>query len=277
MLKNWNLQLKIGVPVLLAFLIIGFVFPLFMEGTPLDWGTYPKNRGPSTAHLLGTTSLGQDTFWMLVMSIRNSFVIGLLVALFATLIGVLVGLFSGFRGGLIDRAITLIIDTFIVIPQLPILILMGSLLKGRTSVLAISTILVLINWPWPGRQARAMAMSLRERDFIDTARFSGQGTFSIIIREIFPFVSGWSLANFVNTILVAIQAESSLAVIGLSNNSEATLGTMIYWANQYQAMLAGNWWWIGSPVAAITLIFVSLFLTLSGAQQRNAYRRGKSL
>lgn len=277
MLKTWNFQLKCGVLVLGAFLIIGFVFPYFMPGDPLEWGAFSKNRGPTAKHILGTTSLGQDTFWMLVLSIRNSFIIGLLVAFFATIIGVLVGLFSGFKGGLLDRAITLVTDTFIVIPSLPILILMGSLLKGRTSVLAISAILVLFNWPWPARQARAMAMSLRERDFIDTARFSGQSALGIIAREIFPFVSGWSLANFVNTILVAIQVESSLAVIGLSNNSEATLGTMIYWANQYQAMLAGNWWWIGSPVVAITLIFVSLFLTLSGAQKRNAYRRGKSL
>lgn len=277
MLKNWNLQLKLGVLILAVFLIAGFVFPFFMDGDPLEWGAFMKNRGPSAKHYLGTTSLGQDTFWQLVMSIKNSFIIGIIVAFFATLIGVLVGLVAGFKGGITDRAVTILTDTFIVIPSLPILILLGSLLKGRTSVLVISAILVLFNWPWPARQARAMALSLRERDFIDTARFSGQSLFNIITREIFPFVSGWALANFVNTILVAIRTESSLAVIGLSNNSEATLGTMIYWANQYQAMLAGNWWWIGSPIAAITLIFVSLFLTLSGYQKYNAYKRGKSL
>ncbi len=276
-MKNWNWQLRIGVIVLTVLMVLGFVFPYFMQGNPVEWGAFMKNRTPSSAHILGTTSLGQDTFWQLVLSIKNSFIIGIVVAFFATLIGVLVGLFAGFKGGLIDRAVTLLTDTFIVIPSLPILILLGSLLKGRTSVVVISTILVLFNWPWPARQARAMAMSLRERDFIDTARFSGQGLFNIITREILPFVSGWTLANFINTILAAIRTESSLAVIGLSNNSEATLGTMIYWANQYQAMLAGNWWWIGSPIVAITLIFVSLFMTLSGAQKYNAYKRGKFL
>lgn len=276
-MKNWNMQLKLGVIILTALVALGFVVPLFMEGNPVAWGAFMKNRPPTSAHILGTTSLGQDTFWQLVLSIRNSFIIGVLVAFFATLIGVLVGLFAGFKGGLWDRGVTLLIDTFIVIPSLPILILLGSLLKGRTSVLVISTILILFNWPWPARQARAMALSLRERDFIDTARFSGQSLFHIITREILPFVTGWAMANFVNTILAAIRIESSLAVIGLSNNSEATLGTMIYWANQYQAMLAGNWWWIGSPIVAITLIFVSLFMTLSGAQKYSAYKRGKHL
>ena len=276
-MKNWNLQLKIGVLILAFLLVAGFIAPYFMQGNPVEWGAFMKNRTPSSSHWLGTTSLGQDTFWQLVLSIKNSFVIGIIVAFFATVIGVLVGLFAGFTGGLIDRAVTLLIDTFIVIPSLPILILLGSLLKGRTSVLVISIILVLFNWPWPARQARAMALSLRERDFIDTARFSGQSLFHIITREILPFVSGWAFANFVNTILAAIRTESSLAVIGLSNNAEATLGTMIYWANQYQAMLAGNWWWIGSPIVAITLIFVSLFMTLSGAQKYSAYRRGKHL
>lgn len=274
-MKHWNLQLKIGVSVLALALIVGFVLPLFHQGNPAEWGTYLKNQDPSAEHWFGTTSLGQDIFWLLAESIKNSFIIGLVVAAFATVIGVIVGLIAGFKGGWIDRMVTLLMDTFIVIPSLPILILLGSLLKGRASVWSISVVLIIFNWPWPARQARAMALSLRERDFIDTAFFSGESLFRIITREILPFVTGWSLANFVNTILAAIRTESSLAVIGMSNNAAATLGTMIYWANQYQAMLAENWWWIGAPVVAIVLIFVSLFLTLSGAQQYFALKRGK--
>jgi peptide/nickel transport system permease protein len=61
----------------------------------------------------------------------------------------------------------------------------------------------------------------------------------------------------------------------MSSNATATLGTMIYWANQHQAMLAGRWLWVGSPVVAIALIFISLFLTMTGYQQYSALRRGK--
>ncbi|MFC5452910.1 ABC transporter permease [Paenibacillus aestuarii] len=274
-MKNWNLRLKIGVFVIVIFLILGFILPLFNSGNPMEWGTYPKNLKPSAAHWFGTTNLGQDTFWLLAKSIQNSFIIGLLVAFFATVIGAILGLLAGFKGGFLDRLITLLTDSFIVIPSLPILILLGTMLKGRASLLYIAIILIIFNWPWPARQLRAMALSLREREFISTALFSGMGTFKIIVKEIFPFVAGWSIANFVNTILVAIGSESGLAVIGMSSNEKATLGTMIYWANQHQAMLAGRWWWIGSPVIAIALIFIALFLTMTGYQQYSALRRGK--
>ena len=273
--KDWSLQLKVGSLLLTICLLMAFVLPFFGEENPQQWNSHMRNLGPSTNNFLGTTSLGQDIFWLLTRSMQNSFIIGFVVALLATAIGVLMGLLAGFRGGIADRFITLMTDTFIVIPSLPILILLGSLLRGRASVLTIALILVLFNWPWPARQVRSMALSLRERDFIDTARFSGASQFSIIIREFLPFIFSWSIANFINTVLVAIRVESSLAVIGLSNNAEATLGTMIYWANQYQALFLGNWYWIGAPVVAISVIFISLFMTLSGAQRYSALKRGK--
>ena len=273
-MKHWNLRLRLGLVILIFFLVLGFVFPIFSSMNPIEWGTFPKNIKPNLQHWLGTTNLGQDTFWLLAESIRNSFLIGIVVAFFATAIGVLFGLVAGFKGGIADRVITLITDSFIVIPSLPILILLSSMIKGTASLYYIMIVLIIFNWPWPARQARSMALSLRERDFISTAMFSGQNTIGIIIKEIFPFVSNWAVANFVNTILVAIGAESGLAVIGMSSNETATLGTMIYWANQHQAMLGGRWWWIGSPVVSISAIFIALFLTMTGYQQYSAKRRG---
>lgn len=252
-MKNWNFRLKVGLFILMLFLILGFIIPIFCKGDPVIWGTYPKNLKASTSHLLGTTGLGQDTFWLLTKSIQNSFLIGVFVAVFATVIGVLLGLLAGFKGGMVDRIITLFTDSFIVIPSMPILILLGSLLKGRAPLIYIALVLILFNWPWPARQVRSMALSLREREFIDTASFSGESTLKIIVLEILPFVSEWSVGNFINTILVAIGAESGLAVIGMASNNKATLGTMIYWANSYQAMLGGHWLWISAPVVSIAL------------------------
>ena len=84
---------------------------------------------------------------------------------------------------------------------------------------------------------RSIALSMRERQFVNTARFSGSGTFTILAEEIVPHIFSWAMANFVNTVLVAIATESGLAVIGLSSLEEATLGTTIYWALQHQALL----------------------------------------
>jgi peptide/nickel transport system permease protein len=270
-----NRRIKAASVLLLLFLIVGVVMPHFAPYDPRSWNTVPRNLQPSQAHLLGTTSLGQDTFWLLTFAVQNSLFVGVLVAFFATVFGVLAGLIGGFVGGWIDRVLTLLMDVFISVPSLPILILVSSLLQGKTSLLTISLVLIVFNWPWPARQVRSIALSMREREFINTARFSGAGTLSIIVREIFPYVLTWSLANFANTVLVAIATESGLAVIGLSSVQQATLGTMIYWGLQYQALLAHRWWWIGTPVIAVVLLFVALFLASTGFADFSAERRGR--
>jgi peptide/nickel transport system permease protein len=116
---------------------------------------------------------------------------------------------------------------------------------------------------------------MREREFINTARFSGSSVFTILTREILPYILSWAMANFVNTVLVAIATESGLAVIGLSSLEQATLGTMIYWALQHQALLGQRWWWIGSPVVAIIVLFFGLFLVSTGFSDLSAERRGQ--
>jgi peptide/nickel transport system permease protein len=270
-----NARLIAGGVLLLLFIIIGIILARFSPYDPRSWNAVPRNLQPSPAHLLGTTSLGQDTFWLLTFAVQNSLFVGVFVAFFATAIGLLAGLTGGFVGGSIDRSLTLLMDVFISIPSLPILILVASLLHGKGSLLMISLVLIVFNWPWPARQVRSIALSMREREFINTARFSGASTLSIIGREIFPYVLTWALANFVNTVLVAIATESGLAVIGLSSVEQATLGTMIYWGLQYQALLAHRWWWIGTPVIAIILLFVGLFLASTGFADFSAQRRGR--
>ena len=276
-LKNSSFQLKLGLSLLAIIFIFAFILPLFNSEDPGDWNTYTKYIKPNAEHILGTNALGQDIFWLLAKATQNSLLIGLVVAFFATLIAVILGMIAGFRGGFVDRIISLFADTFIIIPSLPILILLGSLYKGRASVAVIAAIIVLFSWSWRARQIRSMALSLRERDFIDTARFSGMNQMKIIVRECMPFVVSFAMAGFINTILVAIRTESTLAIIGMSNNSWTTLGTMIYWANQYSAMLQQRWLWIGAPVVATVVVFVALFMTLSGVQKYNARMRGKEV
>lgn len=268
-------RLVIGLIIVTCFFIMGFIVPFFAPEDPTAWNTYFRNMPPSAEHFMGTNNLGQDIFWLLSWSIRNSLWLGLSVAALATIIGVLVGLLAGFLGGFPDRGLTLIMDVVIAVPSLPVLILISALLGGNASLLIIAAVLVVFNWPWPGRQARAMSLSLREREFINVAQASGEGTAKIIVLEILPFILGWALANFVNTILVAISAESGLAIIGLSSLKDATLGTMIYWAMQHQALLLQKWLWILSPIVAIMLLFIGLFLVSTGWSDYFATRRGR--
>ncbi len=275
MWRSMSPRLKIGLSIVATFLIIGFVIYLFSPGSVMTLSAFKKNQAPSWEHLLGTNKQGQDIFWLLIESIHNSMILGVVVAAAATVIGILVGLFAGFVGGKVDRAMMFLCDSIIVIPSLPILILMGALLAGRASMMMIAGILIIFNWPWPARQSRSMALTIREREFVNTARFSGESTLKIVCVEIVPHVLSWGMANFVNTILVAIGAEASLAVLGLSSTTTPTLGNMIYWARQYQAIMKKEWIWIGSPVLATSILFIGLFLTYTGYNEYVAKKRGR--
>lgn len=93
-----------------------------------------------------------------------------------------------------------------------------------------------------GRAVRSVPWLLRlERDFIHTARFSGEGTVQIVITEILPYALTWSLSNFMNATLSAIGSESSLAVLGLSPANLVSLGNMLQWARERNAIFNGQW------------------------------------
>lgn len=273
--KTANFRLKTGLIVTGIFLIIGFIVYLFPHTDPFTFNTYPNNLGASGAHWLGTTSMGQDVVWLLIEAIHNSLLIGLIVATIGTVVGVLVGLLAGFAGGMLDRVLMIVTDTFVVIPSLPILIMMTSLMKGGATVIVMALVLAMFAWAWPSRQIRSMALTIKERDFIHTARFSGESTMQIVVTEILPFALSWSLSNFMNATLSAIGSESSLAVLGLSPGNLVSLGNMIQWARNYNAVLAGRWLWIGAPIVATVILFIGLFLLITGYNDYQAMKRGR--
>jgi len=253
-------KLLIGTTVFVVLVVLGFIFPHFSPYNPKRWNQVPRDIPPCWKYPLGTTSLGQDLFWLLTFALQNSLILGITVATISTFVGVILGLLAGYKGGYLDRALTFLSDIFIAIPSFPILVMLAALFLGRIHILMLAAVLCLFNWPWPAKQVRSMMLSLRERTFIETASFSGFGTIEIILKEVIPLISPWTFANFINTVLVAIGAEAGLATIGVSSLEEATLGTMIYWALRYQAMFRGHWWWISVPVVTIVILFIALFL-----------------
>lgn len=273
--RNANSRLKAGLIITAFFVILGFVVYYIPHINPFSFNSYPKKLLPSGEHLLGTTTMGQDIFWLLIEAIHNSLMIGLIVATIGTVLGVLVGLVAGFSGGWLDRTLMVVTDTFVVIPSLPILILMTSLMKGSSTVILLALVLAMFAWAWPSRQIRAMALTIRERDFIHTARFSGEGTMQIVTTEILPYALTWSFSNFMNATLNAIASESSLAVLGLSPANLISLGNMIQWARDRNAIFARQWFWIGSPIVATVLLFIGLFMLITGYNDYLSMKRGQ--
>ena len=269
-----NARLYIGLTIVTILAAGSLILPFFTSVDPAAQGTYLKNLSPSLAHPLGTNALGQDIFWYLVFAVRNSLLLGVTVSIGITIIATFLGLSAGFIGGGYERVVVIFMDTFITIPVLPVLIVLGAVVRGNTSFMVVAAILIIFGWAWNARTIRSMALTLREREFINMARFSGAGVLPIIAREIFPYVYAFMVVGFINTILFAINTEAALAVIGLSNVVVPTLGSIIFWALNYNAILIGQPLWIIAPIVTTVVLFLGLFLTSTGYNELFAERRG---
>lgn len=273
-LPKLNARLTIGLTIVTVLAASSLILPFFTSVDPAAQGTYLKNLPPSPKHLLGTNALGQDIFWYLVFAVRNSLLLGVTVSIGITAISTFLGLSAGFIGGWYERVVVVFMDTFITIPVLPILIVLGAIVRGNTSFMVVAAILIIFGWAWNARTIRSMALTLREREFINMARFSGAGVMPIIAREIFPYIYAFMVVGFINTILFAINTEAALAVIGLSNVVIPTLGSIIFWALNYNAIMIGQPLWIIAPIVTTVALFLGLFLTSTGYNELFAERRG---
>jgi peptide/nickel transport system permease protein len=269
-----SLKFKIGFLILLALIVVSATFcllaPMLAPPNYRSWYSLKKDLPPNLSSLnliLGTTTNGRSVFWALMHAIINSLIMASITALVASHIGLFLGMISGIKGGTVDRLLIFLIDVFIIIPGLPLLVVLTMSLKNVLTIPLLGLIISVIAWTWPARQVRAMVLSLREREHIYIARLSGMNSMNIIISEIFPHIVAWHLINFTNTVLFSISTEAGLAILGLSILSEDTLGTMIYWAQNYSALLRGKTWWIGSPIATLIVLFVSLYLISTGLSE----------
>ncbi len=250
---------RTGLIVLLALLalaVASFVSPY----NATDRRVVPIDRPPSLQYPLGTTSLGQDVLWLTTFAIRNSLIIAGLAVLIGRTIAVLLGSFSGYVGGRVDRVLSAITESFIVIPRLPLLILISFMIRGSLTMLSLAVLLGILDWAFPSKRYRAQVLSLREEEFTKTATFAGMGTLKIILREHLPFLIPFLLADAVSGFLFAIGMEVTLSVLGLSDLGTPTIGTMIYWAGYYQALLARRFWWLGAPIVTSVLLVVAMYL-----------------
>jgi peptide/nickel transport system permease protein len=245
-----------------VFLLAVVLMSILSVVSPQDPGKtfkVPTDMPPSLQHIFGTSSRGQDIFWWMTFAVRNSLFLGLLTAAISRVIAIMVGLTAGYRGGLVDRALMSINDSFVVMPVLPVLILLSFLIRGKMSLATLALIMGLFGWPWDARLIRAQVLSLKERSFTRTAVYSGTGAFRITFNEHLPFVLPVVFATTINNMLWSIGMEVTLGVLGLSNVTLPTLGTTIYWANQHQALVAGVWWWLAAPVVVAIVLFLGLY------------------
>lgn len=246
--------------VVLVMVVLSFFSPYKSDAMRV----VPTNKPPSGEHWLGTTSTGQDVFWMLTFAMRNTLMVAGLAVLIGRSIGVPLGMISGYIGGRMDRVLSSIVDSFIVIPRLPLLILIASILRGQLTLLSLGLLIGLLDWAYPSKRYRAQILSLREREFTNTAVFSGMNTWKIVLQEHLPFVTPFLLADAVSGFLFAIGFEVTLSALGLSAMSMQSIGTQIYWGNYYGALLSNRVWILAAPVVVSIFMVIGFYMISTG-------------
>lgn len=224
----------------------------------------PRGEAPSAEYVLGTTSQGQDVFWQLTFAIRNTLVIAGLAVLIGRSIGVTLGMVSGYLGGTFDRVMSSVVDSFIVIPRLPLLILIASIMRGQMTILSLGLMIGFLDWAQPSKRYRAQVLSLREREFTHTAVFAGMSTLKVVVREHLPFLIPFLLADVVSGFLFAIGIEVTLAILGLGELDVPSIGTMLYWGDYYSALLQNQTWVLIAPIIAAVVTVVGFYLVSVG-------------
>ena len=152
----------------------------------------------------------------------------------------MIGLVAGYVGGIVDRVLMSINDTFVVIPLFPILVLFYFVMRDQMSWALLALAMACLGWAYDARLIRSVAMSLRTREFTATSIFSGMSTRQILVQEHLPYVLPIVFSTTMNNMNWSIGLEVTLSVLGFTNINTPTIGVMIYWANQHTAMVAGD-------------------------------------
>lgn len=256
---------KVGAIILGCFIVVAAIGPYLAPYDP-SLQTPAGMHGPSVSHLLGTTSTGQDVLSQMLVGTRATVEIGLATGLIGTILAVVVGITAGFRRGMWDEVLSLLTNVFLVLPALPLLVVLLAYQSARGEL---GTVIVLsaLGWPFGARIIRAQTLTLSNRDFVAAAREVGEPTWRILGFEILPNEVSLIAATFVGTVLYAVGASVALAFLGLTDTSQWSLGTILFWAQTENALQLGAWWWFIPPGLAVALIGTALALINFGLDE----------
>jgi peptide/nickel transport system permease protein len=271
-----NNKAKLGMIILAIFILVAVFAPL-LAPYGAQTNTFERNADASPAHWLGTTAAGEDVLSQLIYGAQVSVLVGFVAGILATLVAVAVGLSWGYIRGFGADVIGFIVNLFLVIPALPLMIVIAAYLQNGGFGVIIAVIVV-TGWAWGARVLRSQTQSLRGRDFVTAARFSGDRAGRIVFREILPNMTSLIVGSFFGAATSAILAEAGLEFLGLGDSSIVSWGTILYWAQNSNSLLTGQWVLLFAPGLCIALLAMSLTLINFGvdAVSNPRLREGKS-
>ncbi len=216
----------IGFAVLAALALLALFASVLFPGDP------QRIAGPALlapfvdpALPLGTDRLGRSVLAGLVHGSRASLIVGVAAALIAVTLGSVIGTLAGFSGGFVDEALMRVVDAFQIVPGFLLALAFVSVLQPTLPVVV--TAIALGAWTGPARLARAEVLSIRERDYVASARIVGMHPLEIALREVLPNALPPVLALSAVIVAGAILTEAALSFLGLGDPNIVTWGSMI--------------------------------------------------
>lgn len=244
-----------AIVVLLAFLVAGIFAPWLAPYDPNAQDLALRLQPPLTeGHLLGTDSLGRDVLSRLLYGSRISLIVGFSAVLLAAVIGIVIGLVSGYVGGWVDSLLMRVVDAWLAFPFLLLAIAIVAVLGRGLDNIVIA--LVVTGWVLYARLVRGETLSLREREFVLSARGLGASPVAIMVKHILPNCLAPVMVVATLEIGVVIVTEASLSFLGLgASASEPSWGGMLADGRAY---LTRAWWLATLPGLAIFAIVLAV-------------------
>lgn len=253
-----------GIAVLVFLAVFGQFF-FYWKFDDIDTKSFLQ--GPSSSHLLGTTGAGRDVLALTLRGLQKSLIIGFLVGILQTSIAAIVGASAAYIGKTFEKTTLWIIDLLLVIPSFFLVaVITRSGPQGESAWLLLVIILAAFGWPLSARVVRSMTLSVKEREYVQAARFMGLPTHKIILRHILPNVSSLLIIDATLGIGYAILAETSLSYFGFGvQPPDTSLGTLI----GEGARMATSFPWVFLAPSAF-LVFLIMCVNAVGDGLRDA-------
>lgn len=252
--------------LLFVIFMVSLFFPLVYSVDPLAQDLMARFRPPvwenggSLSHILGTDNLGRDILARILYGSRVSLLVGFSAVLIGECIGILLGLISGYYGGRLDSVIMRTADIFMAYPFMLLTISIIAVLGN--SMFNLILVLGLSDWVIYARTIRGSVLSLKEKEFVESARAVGTGHVAIIRRHIFPNVISPLLVLGTLRVANIIIWESGLSFLGMGVPPPApTWGRMLAEGRVY---IADAWWLVTFPGLAIMVTILSINLLGDG-------------
>ena len=242
-----------GAIISLTLLFVALVVTLLPLGDPVALGPLDERLlAPSPSHIMGTDIHGRDVLLRLIYGSRVSLLVGWVSVMVAMVIGTSVGLWAGLGPRWLDRFLMMLSDLFLAFPRLFLILLLVSLAKP--SLTLVMFVIGLTGWMSVARLVRAEALSLKERDFVHSARGLGLSSWAVATRHILPNLMPTIIVTAALRVGGAILTEAFLSFLGLGVQEPGiSWGGMI---QQGRSHLVDGWWLATFPGLAIALTVI---------------------